>query len=107
MQKDHEKNTPAKEQQPRGWQVELYTLLHDLVCILLVVTVLFVLLVRLVTVSGPSMTPTLLDKDYVAVLSNVFYHDIKQGDIVVAQVPSFDTEPIVTVSYTHLRAHET
>ena len=70
MQKDHEKNTPAKEQQPRSWQVELYTLLHDLVCILLVVTVLFVLLVRLVTVSGPSMTPTLLNKDYVAVLSN-------------------------------------
>ena len=95
MQKDHEKNTPAKEQQPRSWQVELYTLLHDLVCILLVVTVRFVLLVRLVTVSGPSMTPTLLNKDYVAVLSNVFYHDIKQGDIVVARVPSFDTEPIV------------
>lgn len=82
--------------QSGGWQRELYTLLHDLVYILLAVTLLFVLLIRLVTVSGPSMTPTLLDRDYVAVLSNVFYRDIEPGDIVVARVPTFDeNEPIV------------
>lgn len=82
--------------QSGGWQRELYTLLHDLVYILLAITLLFVLLIRLVTVAGPSMTPTLLDRDYVAVLSNVFYRDIEPGDIVVARVPTFDeSEPIV------------
>lgn len=70
-------------------------MLHDLVYILAAVTVLFTLLIRLVTVSGPSMTSTLLDRDYVAVLSNVLYRDVKNGDVVVAKVPGFEDEPIV------------
>ena len=81
---------------PAGWKTEVYTLLNDAVYILLAITLLFVLLIRLVTVSGPSMTPTLLDRDYVAVLSNVFYRNVEPGDVVVARVPSFDEqEPIV------------
>ena len=82
--------------QPVSWKTEVYTLLHDLVYILLAVTLLFMLLIRLVTVSQVSMTPTLMDRDYVAVLSNVFYRQIEAGDVVVARVPSFDAEgPIV------------
>lgn len=83
------------QEAPKKGVQELYMLLHDLVYILAVVTVLFTLLVRLVTVSGPSMTSTLLDTDYIAVLSNVFYRDINEGDIVVARVPEFEAEPIV------------
>ena len=74
---------------------DIYVMLHDLVYILAAVTVLFTLLIRLVTVSGPSMTSTLLDRDYVAVLSNVLYRDVKNGDVVVAKVPGFEDEPIV------------
>ena len=74
---------------------DIYVMLHDLVYILVAVTVLFTLLIRLVTVSGPSMTSTLLDRDYVAVLSNVLYRDVKNGDVVVAKVPGFEDEPIV------------
>ena len=80
---------------PNKFAQDIYVMLHDLVYILAAVTVLFTLLIRLVTVSGPSMTSTLLDRDYVAVLSNVLYRDAKNGDIVVAKVPGFQDEPIV------------
>ena len=75
-----ESNKARADQNERlGLREELYQLLHDLVYILAVVTVIFVFFVRLVTVSGPSMTPTLLDRDYVAVLSNLFYRDVEAG----------------------------
>lgn len=80
---------------PNKFAQDIYVMLHDLVYILAAVTVLFTLLIRLVTVSGPSMTSTLLDRDYVAVLSNVLYRDVKNGDVVVAKVPGFEDEPIV------------
>lgn len=65
--------------------------------ILVFVTILFVFALRVVSVSGPSMYPTLVDRDYVALLSNVFYSgsDIQNGDVVVALAPRFDDEPIV------------
>ena len=78
-----------------GLREELYQLLHDLVYILAVVTVIFVFFVRLVTVSGPSMTPTLLDRDYVAVLSNLFYRNVEAGDVIVADVPTFSEEEAI------------
>ena len=82
-----EKKQPAKE---------LYTLLHDFVYILVVITVLFVFVVRMVGVSGPSMMPTLQDGEYIALLSNFLCGDYEAGDIVVATIPSFDdSKPIV------------
>lgn len=84
----------TKEEQPAGY--ELYTWLHDLVFCLAFVTVFFVFCVRLVGVSGPSMTPTLLDGDNVALLSNFFYRDVQAGDVVVMRIPSYDPkQPIV------------
>lgn len=76
---------------------QCYTLLHDIVYILAFVTLFFVFVVRIVSVSGSSMYPTLVDRDYVGLLSNVFYDDddIESGDIVVALAPEFDDEPIV------------
>lgn len=78
------------------WQ-NLYLYLHDAVYILGAVMLVFVFLFRVVTVAGSSMYPTLVDQDYVALLSNVFYHgdQIENGDVVVALVPTFDDEPIV------------
>ncbi len=74
---------------------ELYTLLHDLVYILGFVTILFVFAIRLVGVSGSSMYPTLNNRDFLILLSNVFYSEPERGDIVVLTVPAFETEPIV------------
>ena len=74
---------------------EAYMLLHDLVYILVVVTLFFVFAVRLVGVSGPSMTPTLLNGDYVLVQSNFTYHSIESGDVVVMLVRDYDDQPIV------------
>jgi signal peptidase I len=47
----------------------------------------FTLLCRGVSVSGHSMEPTLLDKEYL-VISRLFYEP-KQGDIVVVQSPKY------------------
>ena len=75
---------------------ELYTVLHDFVYILAAVTILFVFVIRVVSVSGPSMMPTLENKEYVALLSNMLCRSYEPGDVVVATVPTFDdARPIV------------
>lgn len=74
---------------------ELYSLLHDLVYIVAVVTIVFVFCVRVIGVKGPSMTPTLLEGDYLLLESNFLYRDIEAGDVVVLQKESYDVQPIV------------
>ena len=75
---------------------DLYAILHDFVYILAAITLIFVFLIRLQGISGPSMTPTLRDGEYVVLLSNFVCGDYKQGEVVVATVPSFDdARPIV------------
>jgi signal peptidase I len=49
-----------------------------------------------IVVSGSSMYSTLVHGDYLLLLSNVFYHEPEQGDIVVISKESFDNgKPIV------------
>ena len=48
------------------------------------------LLFRVVVVSGTSMNMTLLDGDYLLLLSNSFYREPEQGDIVVVSRNSFE-----------------
>lgn len=70
--------------------------LHDFVMLLSGVLLVLLLLFRVVVVSGPSMKNTLIDGDYIILLSNVLYGEPKQGDIVVASKDSFkDGEPII------------
>ena len=70
--------------------------LHDLIYILAVFMLLCMLCFRVVVVSGPSMYHTLIDGDYLLLISNVFYQEPQQGDIVVASKESFDDgKPIV------------
>lgn len=94
-QEESSREPRQEEKIPVGEQC--YTLLHDIVYILAFVTLLFVFVVRIVSVKGPSMYPTLVNTDYVGLLSNVFYDedDIQNGDVVVALAPGFDDEPIV------------
>ena len=79
-----------------GLQNTVLSYLHDLVFLLTGLLFVFVLLFRIVVVSGPSMRTTLLDGDYLLVLSSTLYQNPKQGDVIVASKDSFkDGEPIV------------
>ena len=70
--------------------------LHDLVFLLTGLLLVFVLVFRMVVVSGPSMRTTLLDGDYLLVLSSALYQQPKRGDVVVVSKDSFKNgEPIV------------
>lgn len=94
MAAKHLKNNNAEEQLPLGKSLMLY--LHDLVYVLAVVMILFLLLFRIMIVSGSSMYSTLLDGDWILLVSSVLYHDPQPGDIIVASKDSFnDGEPII------------
>ena len=70
--------------------------LHDLVYLLAGIILVFLLLFRVVVVSGTSMNDTLLDGDYLLLLSSTFYQKPQHGDIIVASKDSYDNgSPIV------------
>lgn len=70
--------------------------LHDIVFLLAAAMLVFLLLFRIVVVSGSSMHDTLVNGDYVLLLNNIFSGAPKQGDIVVVSKKSFkDGEPII------------
>lgn len=77
-----------------GHTILLYV--HDLAYLIAIMLIVFLFLFRVVVVSGASMNNTLLDGDYVLLLSNVFYKDPQPGDIIVASKDSFENGvPIV------------
>ena len=81
---------------PATWQSILLQYLHDLTHLLAVIVVVFLLVFRVVVVSGTSMNNTLMDGDYLLLLGDVFYQNPKYGDIIVASKSSFDNgAPIV------------
>ena len=70
--------------------------LHDLAHALAWIMIIFLLLFRMVIVSGSSMYSTLWDGDWLLLLSNTIYQNPEQGDIVVASKDSFrDGEAII------------
>ena len=70
--------------------------LKDFSIILVVIMLVFFLLFRIIVVSGDSMYTTLHDGDFLLLASRVFYHNPKQGDIIVASKDSFrGGEPII------------
>ena len=90
---NHNENQADKKQDTKE-NVLLY--LHDFVTWLVAILLIFLLLFRVVVVSGPSMNDTLVDGDYLLLLNNVFYSNPKQGDVIVAAKASFkDGEPII------------
>ena len=64
--------------------------LHDLVYMLAGIMLVFLLLFRMVIVSGSSMYETLHHGDWLILISNVFYRDPEYGDIIVASKDSFN-----------------
>ena len=78
------------------WKKGVVMYLHDLVYMLMTILLVFLLFFRVIVVSGDSMYSTLVDGDYLLLLSNLFYHEPDQGDIVVIGKKTFDNgTPIV------------
>ena len=91
-------NAQTNNEQSRRTKVQdsLLLYLHDLVTLLAGILLVLLLLFRIVIVQGPSMKNTLLDGDYLLLLSNNLYPNPKYGDIVVASKDDFKNgEPII------------
>ena len=83
-------------EEKNSWQKGVLLYLHDLIYMLAAIMLVFLLLFRMVVVSGESMYGTLWDGDWLLLISNVFYQDPQQGDIIVASKDSFnDGEAII------------
>ena len=82
-----EENRPVKKM---GWKKNLVLYLHDVITYLIIICVVFLLLFRVVVVSGTSMNMTLLDGEYLLLVSNLFYGSPEQGDVIVASKDSFE-----------------
>ena len=84
----HESQQTEKENPPQKKENSLLIYLHDLVyflAALLIASIFF----RVVVVSGDSMYNTLVDGDYLLIVSNVLYRDPQPGDVIVASKDSF------------------
>lgn len=93
---EEEEKKQKKEKEKPGWKKSLVLYLHDLIYMLMAIVLVFLLLFRVIVVSQDSMFPTLWDGDYLLLLSNLFYHEPRQGDIVVISKRAFDNgRPIV------------
>ena len=93
MDNEQMKNSPRKK---RRLQDMVLDYLHDFVFLLAILLLVFVLVFRIVVVSGPSMKSTLVDGDYLIVLSSALAGDPEPGDIIVASKSDFKNgEPII------------
>ena len=96
MKEFEKENLPVEEEVVEKIEGrESYEWLRSLVTAVLVVTLVFTFVVRLMGVSGASMLPTLQDGDRLLVLSSWLCGEYEYGDIVIARKESFDKEPIV------------
>ena len=92
MNNNKENSTSVK----RSFRDNILEYLHDLIYILTAVVLLCLLCFRVVVVTGSSMYNTLIDGDYLLLISSTFYRQPQQGDIIVASKDSFDGgKPIV------------
>lgn len=90
----HEISSETKNQKNMPKSALAY--LHDLVCLLAGILLVFSLLFRVVVVSGASMNDTLVHGDWILLLGNGLYGEPKYGDIIVASKDSFKNgEPII------------
>ena len=72
------------------WQTVALQYLHDIVYLLSVIVIVFLLLFRVVVVSGTSMNDTLMDGDYLLLLGDTFYRQPQHGDVIVAAKETYD-----------------
>ena len=86
----------APQEKKLSWKKNTMLYIHDLIYLLAGIMIVFLLVFRVIVVSGSSMYSTLVDGDYLLLLSNVFYQEPRHGDIIVASKDSFnDGEAII------------
>ena len=91
-----EHNGSNKKEEILTWKQNMVLYLHDLVIYVSVILLVFLLLFRIIVVTGDSMYSTLWDGDYLLLMSNLLYPDPEAGDIVVVSKQSYDDgAPIV------------
>ena len=83
------KNDPIPNEKG-DWKKEMKYDLRMLVRAISVTIVIFLLLFRVIVVSGDSMNTTLLDGDVLFLVGNTVYREPAQGDIVVISKQTFD-----------------
>jgi len=90
------KGKKNKKDEKLNWKQGTVLYLHDWLYLLMAISLVFLLVFRVIVVSGDSMYATLWDGDYLLLLSNTFYREPKYGDIVVISKKTFDGgNPIV------------
>ena len=90
------KKNDTAEKVTYTWQQNVALYFRDLVYMLAVVMVLLMLFFRIIVVNGPSMENTLLNGDYMLLVSNLFYKNPSPGDVVVVSKQAYDNgKPIV------------
>ena len=95
MAEDNVRDRKRKEEKA-DWRKTVVLYMHDLLYMLVTIMVLFLLVFRVIVVSGSSMYNTLIDGDYLLLISNLFYREPAYGDIIVASKESFDDgKPII------------
>ena len=96
IRKEENSATSNKENRANDHRKTVLSYLHDLAYLLCGILVVFLLMFRVVIVSGSSMNNTLVNGDYILLLNNVFYRNPQPGDIIVASKEAFNSgEPII------------
>ena len=96
MEHEEEKEVQVTKTDKNSMGKTLLLYIHDLSYLIAIMMIVFLLIFRVVVVSGTSMENTLKNGDYLLLLSNVFYTDPEPGDVIVASKDSFENGiPIV------------
>lgn len=78
------------------WQQNVALYLHDMIYMLVIVMAVLMIFLRIIVVDGPSMENTLLNGDYMLLVSNMFYKEPAYGDVVVVSKLAYSNgKPIV------------
>ena len=96
MELQNQANQPEKKERKYTGAQKIFKESKDYLIILILFMLVYILCFRVVIVVGDSMFDTLVNGDYLVLISNVFYTDPQYGDIIVASKDSFnDGEPII------------
>ena len=91
-----DKKADEKKKVKYTWQQNVALYLHDMIFMLVIVMAVLMLFLRVIVVDGPSMENTLLNGDYMLLVSNMFYKNPGYGDIVVVSKQAYSNgKPIV------------
>ena len=91
-----DKKADEKKKVKYTWQQNVALYLHDMIFMLVIVMAVLMLFLRIIVVDGPSMENTLLNGDYMLLISNMFYKNPSYGDIVVVSKQAYSNgKPIV------------